>query len=126
MNRGAMVRIPYGNERSARIEVRSVAPDANPYLALYALVRTGLEGPKAPAAQPGEKRVLPDNIQGALRHFTESTFITQLVGENVQAKYAELKQASADRCPKQLGARVKTNEIQFHHEVTNQYLWSQF
>ncbi len=29
-----MVRIPLGNERSARIEVRSVAPDANPYLAL--------------------------------------------------------------------------------------------
>ena len=31
-----------------------------------------------------------------------------------------------DRCPKALGSMVKTSEIQFHHEVTNQYLWSQF
>ncbi|MCA9729429.1 MAG: glutamine synthetase, partial [Candidatus Eisenbacteria bacterium] len=47
INRGAMVRIPLGNERSARIEVRSIAPDANPYLAIYSLFRTGLEGPKS-------------------------------------------------------------------------------
>ena len=44
----------------------------------------------------------------------------------MQGKFAELKTASAERCPKQLGTRVKTAEIQFHHEVTNQYLWSQF
>ena len=25
-----------------------------------------------------------------------------------------------------LGAEVKAAEIQFHHEVTNQYLWSKF
>ena len=30
INRGAMVRIPLGNEKSARIEVRSIAPDAMP------------------------------------------------------------------------------------------------
>ena len=30
---------------------------------------------------------------------------------------------AAERCPKALGARVKRAEIQFHHEVTNQYLW---
>src|ERR1041385_5622006 len=29
-----------------------------------------------------------------------------------------------DRCPKALGAEVKSAEIQLHHEVTNQYLWS--
>ena len=45
-NRGAMVRIPFGNERSARVECRSVAPDANPYLVLYTLLRTGQEGPQ--------------------------------------------------------------------------------
>jgi len=38
----------------------------------------------------------------------------------------ELKLASAERCAKALGARVKRSEIQFHHEVTNQYLWGQF
>ena len=35
IDRGAMIRIPIGNEGSARIEVRSVAPDANPYLSIY-------------------------------------------------------------------------------------------
>ena len=47
-------------------------------------------------------------------------------GEVVHAKFVELKTAQAERCPKALGARVKTSEIQFHHEITNQYLWSQF
>src|SRR5688572_24364304 len=46
VNRGAMVRIPIGNAQSARVEVRSIAPDASPYLALYLALRTGLEGPK--------------------------------------------------------------------------------
>jgi len=44
-DRGSMIRIPIGNEKSARTEVRSIAPDANPYLAIYTLFRTGLEGP---------------------------------------------------------------------------------
>ena len=34
VDRGSMVRIPIGNERSMRVEVRSVAPDANPYLVM--------------------------------------------------------------------------------------------
>lgn len=128
-NRGAMVRIPFGNERSTRIEVRSVAPDANPYMVLYTLLRTGLEGPTghlAAAAAGGAARVLPDNIMDAIRLFRESPLTARLFGEKVQAKFAEVKQASADRCPKELGARVKANEVQFHHEVTNQYLWNQF
>src|SRR5260370_1033915 len=32
VDRGSMIRIPIGNEKSMRVEVRSVAPDANPYL----------------------------------------------------------------------------------------------
>src|ERR1051325_8956837 len=43
-DRGSMVRIPIGNERSARVEVRSVGPDANPYLVMYSIFKTGLEG----------------------------------------------------------------------------------
>ena len=44
VDRGSMVRIPLGNERSARVEVRSVAPDANPYLVLLSVFKTGLDG----------------------------------------------------------------------------------
>jgi glutamine synthetase len=44
----------------------------------------------------------------------------------VKQRYAELKQASADRCPRLLGTIVKACEIQFHHDVYNQLLWGQF
>ncbi len=129
IDRGSMVRIPLGNEKSARIEVRSIAPDANPYLAIYALLRTGLEGP-AGEEDDGNKRprtrFLPDNIYDSIRLFKASNFAAELLGEEVHGKYADLKLAQADRCPRALGTRVKRSEIIFHHEVTNQFLWSQF
>ncbi len=130
INRGAMVRIPLANEKSARVEVRSIGPDANPYMAIYALLKTGLEGPlpKDPErdSRPARTRFLPDNIYDAIRQFKSSRFAGELLGESVQEKYAEVKQQQADRCPKALGSRIKTAEVQFHHEVTNQYLWNQF
>jgi glutamine synthetase len=129
VNRGAMVRIPLANERSARVEVRSIAPDANPYMTAYALLRTGLEGP-APEQDDENKRsrtrFLPDNIHDAVRLFKASSWSTQLLGEDVAGKYVNIKQMQADRCPKALGSIVKREEIQFHHEVTNQWLWSKF
>jgi glutamine synthetase len=128
INRGAMIRIPLGNERSKRVEVRSVAPDSNPYMAIYAMLRTGLEGPAAEKDDDRKERTrfLPDNIYDAIRLFKTSEYTKKLLGEEVASKYAELKLASAERCPKALGALIKNAEIQFHHEVTNQYLWSQF
>ena len=41
VDRGSMIRIPIGNERSMRVEVRSVSPDANPYMVLYASLQVG-------------------------------------------------------------------------------------
>ncbi len=128
-NRGAMVRIPYANERSARIEVRSVAPDANPYLVLYTLFKVGTEGPmpeNREEARSGRTRFLPGSIYEAIRPFKSSKLAKDLLGDLVHERYADLKQAQADRCPRALGSMVKPSEIQFHHEVTNQYLWSQF
>jgi glutamine synthetase len=128
-DRGSMIRIPIGNERTARIEIRSIAPDANPYLAIYTLFRAGLEGPGGGDDRRGQGaggRCLPDNIYDALRLFKASRFAQELLGEQVHERYAELKLASAERCAKALGAIVKRSEIQFHHEVTNQYLWGQF
>jgi glutamine synthetase len=129
INRGAMVRIPLGNERSARVEIRSIAPDANPYMAIYTFLRTGLEGPRSeePEAEKRSRtRFLPDNIYDALRAFKASRFVAELLGEEVQARFADLKLAQAERCAKALGTQIKTAEVQFHHEVTNQYLWNQF
>jgi glutamine synthetase len=127
-DRGSMVRIPIGNEKSARVEVRSIAPDANPYMALYTLLRTGLEGPVAEeeSGKRARTRFLSDNIYDAIRLYKGSDFLKQILGEGVHAKFAELKLMQAERCPKALGTTVKPAEIQFHHEVTNQYLWSIF
>jgi glutamine synthetase len=128
-DRGSMIRIPLGNEQSARIEVRSVGPDANPYLLYYSLLRTGLEGPCQDPEDANKRprtRFLPDNIHDAIRLFKGSRFLAEQLGEDIHAKFAELKAAQAERCPKALGTVVKTFEIQFHHEVTNQLLWSQF
>src|SRR5437868_15233821 len=49
-DRGSMIRIPIANEKSSRVEVRSVGPDANPYMALYSIFKTGLDGTKSKIA----------------------------------------------------------------------------
>jgi len=127
VDRGSMVRIPIGNERSSRVEVRSVAPDANPYLVLLAVFKTGLEGAISDVANLRQaRRYLPDNIYDALADFRRSQWTTTLLGDEVKARYADLKQASADRCARLLGTVVKAQEVQYHHEVYNQYLWNLF
>ena len=128
IDRGSMIRIPIGNEKTARIELRSVAPDANPYLVLYTMLRTGLEGEKLKKDKSKRDRLrfLPDNINDALALFKASRFITGILGEDSKEKFAHYKQTVADRSPKALGARVKRAEIIYHHEVTNQFLWNNF
>jgi glutamine synthetase len=127
VDRGSMVRIPIGNERSSRVEVRSVAPDANPYMVLYSIFKSGIDGSidKIPNLRSA-KRYLPDNIYDAMDNFNKSEWITKILGEDVKARYADLKKASADRCARLLGTIVKPQEVQYHHEIYNQYLWNQF
>lgn len=127
VDRGSMVRIPIGNAKSARVEVRSVGPDANPYMTLLTVFKTGLEGNISDLPNLRQaNRYLPDNIYDALSDFRNSDWTTALFGEDVKNRYAELKQASADRCPRLLGTFVKPEEVQYHHEVYNQYLWNLF
>jgi glutamine synthetase len=128
VDRGSMVRIPIGNERSSRVEVRSVAPDANPYMVMYSVFKTGLEGPqsKAKDLRTNTSRTLPDNIYDAIDLFAKSEWTSKILGDDVKARYVELKKNSADRCARLLGTKVKAPEVQFHHEVYNQFLWNQF
>ena len=127
VDRGSMIRIPIGNERSARVEVRSVAPDANPYMVMLGVFKTGLEGETSKLENLRQAdRYLADNIYDALEDFRTSRWTTKLLGDDVKGRYAELKQASADRCPRLLGTFVKAQEVQYHHEVYNQYLWNLF
>jgi glutamine synthetase len=127
VDRGSMIRIPIGNEKSMRVEVRSVAPDANPYMVMYGVFKTGLEGDTSKLKNLRQaERYLPDNIYTALENYRGAEWTTKLFGEDVKARYGDLKQASADRCARLLGTFVKAPEVQYHHEVYNQFLWNQF
>jgi glutamine synthetase len=58
--------------------------------------------------------------------FRGSEWVGKMMGDDVKERYAELKQNSADRCPRLLGTIVKPEEVQFHHAVYNQFLWNHF
>ena len=126
-DRGSMVRIPIGNEKSMRVEVRSVGPDANPYMVMYSIFKTGLDGETSKLKNLRQaERYLPDNIYTAMDNFRKAKWTTEILGEDVKSRYVDLKQASADRCPRLLGTFVKAPEVQYHHDVYNQFLWNLF
>jgi glutamine synthetase len=127
VDRGSMIRIPIGNEKSSRVEVRSVAPDANPYLVMYSIFKSGLDGETAKIKNLRQaERYLPDNVYTALENFEKASWSSKLLGADVKARFADLKRASADRSPRALGTFVKAPEVQYHHEVYNQFLWNLF
>lgn len=133
-DRGSMIRIPLANHRSARIEVRTVAPDCNPYFAFYVLLKAGLEGMKADAAAKAEYRKvltrsvkkMPGTIYEAIAAFKKSEFIKKILSPENRQKYIDIKTAKANRSPMELGARVKNGEVWYHHEVNNQVIWNEF
>jgi len=128
VDRGAMIRVPIHNEKSARVEVRSVGPDANPYLMIYSLIRTGLEGTVAKRDKSKRARVrfLPGTIQNAIVGFRQSTWTDTLLGTEYKKRYLVLKSIAADRSPVALGTKVKKGEVIYHHEIYNQLLWNEY
>jgi glutamine synthetase len=129
VDRGSMIRIPIGNSKTARIEIRSVAPDANPYLAILSIIKAGMASSSADGdtvSSRADRKFLPDNINSAIDLFGKSDLIKIALGTDVQKKYMQWKQEAADRCPKKLGTTIKPCEILYHHEVTNQHLWNAF
>jgi glutamine synthetase len=94
---------------------------------LYSVFKTGLHGETSKIKNLRQaNRYLSDNIYSALEKYRDGKWTTTLLGEDVKGRYADLKQASADRCARLLGTVVKAPEIQFHHDVYNQLLWNQF
>ncbi len=128
IDRGSMIRIPVANEKTARIELRSVAPDANPYLVLFTMLKTGFNGKKLEKDESKRDRVrfLSDNIYDAIALCKASKFVSDAIGEESKEKFIKFKQAAADRSPKALGGLIKNSEVVYHHEVTNQLLWNNF
>ena len=59
-------------------------------------------------------------------YFRENELMKETLGKEAHFKYIKWKKEAADRCPYNLGSSVKSGEIMFHHEVTNQQLWNMF
>ena len=92
VDRGSMIRIPIGNEKSMRVEVRSVAPDANPYMVMLSIFKTGIDGDTAKIKNLRQaERYLPDNIYDAMANFDKAEWTTKLFGEDVKGRYAGIE-----------------------------------
>jgi glutamine synthetase len=96
-------------------------------MVLYSIFKTGLDGNISKIKNLRQAdRYLPDNVYTAIENFRAAEWTTEILGADVKARYADLKQGSADRCPRLLGTIVKPAEVQFHHDVYNQLLWNIF
>jgi len=100
VDRGSMIRIPIGNEKSMRVEVRSVSPDSNPYLVMYSIFKAGIDGETAKIKNLRQaERYLPDNIYTAIDLFEKAEWTTKLLGADVKGRYADLKRGSGRPLP---------------------------
>jgi glutamine synthetase len=96
-------------------------------MVMLSIFKSGLTGDTSKIKNLRQaERYLPDNIYDAMDNFRKADWTNTLLGEDVKGRYADLKQASADRCPRALGTFIKAQEVQFHHEVYNQFLWNLF
>ena len=99
---------PFRSPEDARVEFRAPDPTANPYLAIAACLKAGLEGIKRDIELPPsidvnifelsarEKEALgiknlPISLNDALRIAKDSEFITELLGEEVKEAYITSK-----------------------------------
>ncbi|MGH6889284.1 MAG: glutamine synthetase family protein [Rhizomicrobium sp.] len=105
-NRSAGMRIPAGPDESRRIEHRASGADANPYLALAAVlagIHYGLLKKLDPGA-PAEGNVsrepdpeLPLTIDAALARLADSEALPAYLGEETLALYRETKRIETER-----------------------------
>ena len=110
VNRSALIRVPDAAGASSRFEVRSPDPSCNPYLALAAIIKSGLEGIKNDT-DPGDpvrediyefndaKRAdygietLPPNLSEAVSALESDEIVREALGEHVTEKFVEAKRA---------------------------------
>ncbi|MFC0188802.1 type I glutamate--ammonia ligase [Fictibacillus aquaticus] len=112
-NRSPLIRIPASRGVSTRIEVRSVDPTANPYLAMAVLLAAGLDGIKnklqAPKAidrniyvMDKEEREaegisdLPATLKEALESLKKDSVMMEALGEHASEHFIEAKEIEWD------------------------------
>ena len=112
-NRSSMIRIPAKRGVATRTEIRSVDPSANPYLAMSAILASGLEGieKKFECQPPVYMNLyelsrkdresmgidnLPENLKDALKELDENEIIKEALGEHVVEKFSIAKHKEWD------------------------------
>lgn len=118
-NRTPLVRIPEARGMSTRIEVRSVDPTANPYMAIAALLRAGLDGIKRKLEPPKSIdqniyvmdkkeryqegiRELPSTLNEAIISLSKDEVIIESLGEHIYANFVEAKKIEWDNFRQQV------------------------
>lgn len=113
-NRSTLIRIPAAKGEAVRMELRSPDPTANPYLALAAVLRAGLDGIKRQLAVPEsvdcnifrmsaqerrERKIeeLPGTLAEAVSCMEEDAFMKETLGEHLFEKYIALKKEEWNR-----------------------------
>ncbi|WP_010530711.1 type I glutamate--ammonia ligase [Lentibacillus jeotgali] len=107
-NRSPLVRIPYSRGLSTRIEVRSVDPAANPYMAMSVLLASGLDGVENKLTPPESVdqniydmdkkereengvKDLPATLMDALEVMQQDETIVEALGEHLYEHFVEAK-----------------------------------
>ncbi|MGB9721532.1 MAG: glutamine synthetase family protein [bacterium] len=111
MNRSALVRVPQITKNrlnSTRLELRSVDPCTNPYLAFSVILESGMDGVKRRLKPPKPVEedvyhlesidlqtkgidVLPRSLWEALQYYHSSNLVKSVFGEVLFEKYYEIK-----------------------------------
>ncbi|MFZ0369233.1 MAG: type I glutamate--ammonia ligase [Halobacillus sp.] len=112
-NRSPLVRVPTSRGLSTRIEVRSVDPAANPYMAMSVLLAAGLDGVenKLKAPTPVDRNIyvmnkkereahgikdLPATLFNALEELQEDPIMVEALGEHLFEHFIEAKEIEWD------------------------------
>lgn len=112
-NRSPLIRIPASRGLSTRVEVRSVDPAANPYLAMAVLLKAGLDGIKNKLTPPApvdrniyvmskEERIeegiidLPATLDQALDQLKANEVIVSGLGDHIMEHFVEAKEIEWD------------------------------
>lgn len=118
-NRSTMIRIPAVRGNKTRTEVRNVDCAANPYLAMSAILASGLDGinGNCPSVKPiysnlfttssSDRKeigveVLPANLHEALKEFEKDDIIKRSIGEHTSMNLISAKERTWDEYRKQV------------------------
>jgi glutamine synthetase len=130
-NRSPLIRIPASRGISTRVEVRSVDPAANPYLAMSVLLAAGLDGIKnnLEAPKPIDRNIyvmdkkereeagiidLPATLYAALEELKKNEIIIKSLGGHIFEHFVEAKEIEWDMFRTQVHPWEREQYIQMY------------